>query len=41
MPLQAWIHHWEEGDGARMLKVAAALLAFIALASLYDSICCG
>jgi hypothetical protein len=36
MPLQSWIHHWGEGNGARALKVAAALLAFIALASLYD-----
>ena len=36
MPLQDWIHHWEEGAGARLLKAAVALLAFIALASLYD-----
>ncbi len=36
MPLQSWIHHWEEGAGVRVLKVAAALLGFIALASLYD-----
>jgi hypothetical protein len=36
MPLQSWIHHWEEGAGARVLKVGAALLGFIALASLYD-----
>jgi hypothetical protein len=36
MLLQTWIHHWEEGEGARILKVVAALLAFIALASLYD-----
>lgn len=39
MPLQTWIHHWEEGAGARALKVAAALLAFLALASLYDLLC--
>jgi len=39
MLLQSWIHHWEEGGGARVLKVAAALLAFIALASLYDLLC--
>jgi hypothetical protein len=36
MPLQTWIHHWDEGEGAKTLKVAAALLGFIALASLYD-----
>jgi hypothetical protein len=36
VPLQEWIHHWEEGAGARALKVAAAVLAFIALACLYD-----
>ncbi|MGP8198729.1 MAG: ArnT family glycosyltransferase [Limisphaerales bacterium] len=36
MPLQEWIHHWEEGAGARLVKLAVALLAFIALASLYD-----
>lgn len=35
-PLQDWIHHWEEGAGARGLKIAAALLAFVALAALYD-----
>ena len=39
MPLQSWIYHWEVGDGARVLKVAAGLLAFIALASLYDYKC--
>jgi len=36
MTVQEWIHHWEEGAGVRALKVTAALLAFIALASLYD-----
>ena len=36
MPLQSWIHHWEEGAGARVTKGVAALLAFITLASLYD-----
>lgn len=36
MPLQDWIHHWEEGAGARVLKVAAAILGFIAMAGLYD-----
>jgi hypothetical protein len=39
MPLQSWIHHWEEGEGARVVRVAAALLAFIALAALYDRLC--
>ena len=41
MPLQSWIHHWEEGGGARLLKVGAALLAFMALALLYDLWCYG
>jgi hypothetical protein len=36
MPLQDWIHHWEEGSGVRVLKVTAALLGFIAVASFYD-----
>ena len=36
MPLQSWIHHWEVGTGARVLKVCVALLGFLALASLYD-----
>ena len=35
MPLQQWIHHWEEGAGARILKVFAAILGFIAVAGLY------
>lgn len=37
MPLQSWIHHWEEGNGVRLMKAAGALLGFIALAALYDS----
>ena len=36
MPLQSWIYHWEEGAGAKWLKVFAAILAFMAAASLYD-----
>ena len=36
MPLQEWIHHWEEGAGARLLKVAGAILGFIVLGCLYD-----
>lgn len=36
MPLQQWIHHWEEGPGAQLLKTFAAILAFIALACVYD-----
>src|SRR5580698_9761620 len=36
MPLQTWIHHWEEGAGSRLIKVVIALLGFVALASLYD-----
>lgn len=36
MPIQDIIHNWQEGSGARVVKIAAALLAFIALAALYD-----
>jgi 4-amino-4-deoxy-L-arabinose transferase-like glycosyltransferase len=36
VPLQDWIHHWEVGGGARFIRRAAALLAFIAIAGLYD-----
>jgi len=36
MPIQEWIHHFGEGAGVRALKIAAALLGFIAVASLYD-----
>jgi hypothetical protein len=36
VPLQEWIHHWEEGAGARLLKVAGAILGFIVLGCLYD-----
>lgn len=36
MPLQDWIHHWNEGAGARTLRVFAAVLGFVALAGLYD-----
>jgi hypothetical protein len=38
VPLQAWIYHWEEGAGAKVLKVAAAILAFAALAGLFDAL---
>ena len=34
--LQEWIYRLEEGAGARILKVTAALLGFIALAMCYD-----
>ena len=36
MPMQDWIHHWEVGGGARILKVTAAVLGFIAIAGLHD-----
>jgi 4-amino-4-deoxy-L-arabinose transferase-like glycosyltransferase len=36
MPLQEWIYHLEEGYGAKIMKVGAALMAFIAIAALYD-----
>lgn len=39
MPLQTWIHTLEEGKGARVIKVMGALLAFIAIAALYDRFC--
>ncbi len=38
MTLQEWIHHWEEGTGAKVLKVAAAVLAFSVLAGLFDAL---
>lgn len=36
MRLQEWIHHFEVGAGARWLKVLGVVLAFIAVASVYD-----
>jgi hypothetical protein len=36
--VQEWIYHWEEGTGAKILKVAAAVLAFVALAGLFDAL---
>jgi 4-amino-4-deoxy-L-arabinose transferase-like glycosyltransferase len=36
VPLQEWIHHWEEGAGARVLKLTAAILGFVAVAGLYQ-----
>jgi hypothetical protein len=36
VPLQDWIHHLEEGAGAKVLKVAVAILGFVALACLFD-----
>jgi hypothetical protein len=36
--LQEWIHHWEEGTGAKVLKVAAAILAFVVLAGLFNAL---
>jgi hypothetical protein len=38
VPLQEWIHHWEVGQGAKGLKVAAAVLGFVALACLFDAL---
>jgi hypothetical protein len=38
MPLQEWIHHWEVGAGAKLIKVAAAIMGFIALACLFDAL---
>jgi hypothetical protein len=36
VPLQDWIHHWEVGAGARLIKGLAAVLAFVAVAVWYD-----
>ena len=38
MTLQEWIHHWEEGTGAKVLKVAVAVLAFVVVAALFDAL---
>jgi hypothetical protein len=38
VPLQDWIYHWEEGAGAKVLKVAAAVMGFVALAGLFDAL---
>jgi hypothetical protein len=38
VPLQDWIHHWEEGAGARLLKMAVAVLSFAVLAGLFDAL---
>ncbi len=38
MPLQGWIHHWEEGAGVKVLKVASAIMGFVVLAALYDAL---
>lgn len=38
MPLQDWIHYWEVGAGARLLKLTPAVLAFAVAACLYDAL---
>lgn len=38
MTLQEWIYHWEEGGGAKVLKMAAGVLAFVAVAALFDAL---
>ncbi|HEV7928427.1 MAG TPA: glycosyltransferase family 39 protein [Verrucomicrobiae bacterium] len=38
MTLQEWIYHWEEGAGAKVVKAAAAVLAFVAVAVLFDAL---
>jgi hypothetical protein len=40
VPLQEWIHHWEEGAGVQVLKVAAAVLGFAVVAALFDALAC-
>jgi hypothetical protein len=39
MPLQNLIYQLEAGQGAKVLRVVAALLAFVAVAALYDVFC--
>jgi hypothetical protein len=38
VPLQDWIHHWEVGEGAKVITATAAVLGFIVLAGLYDTL---
>ncbi len=38
MRLQEWIHHWEVGAGAKLLRVLAAILGFVAVAGLVDAL---
>jgi hypothetical protein len=38
VPLQDWIYHLEEGAGAKVIKVAVAILGFVALAGLFDAL---
>jgi len=38
VPLQEWIYQLEEGTGAKVLKVAVAILGFVALAGLFDAL---
>jgi hypothetical protein len=38
VPLQDWIYHLEEGAGAKVLKVAAVVMGFVALAGLFDAL---
>ncbi len=38
MRLQEWIHHWEVGAGAKLLRVLAAVLGFVAVAGLVDAL---
>lgn len=40
MPLQDWIHRVEEGAGAKWLRRLATILAFAALAAVFDSEAC-
>ncbi len=38
MPLQEWIYHLDEGVGAKAIRIAAAILGFVALAGLFDAL---
>jgi hypothetical protein len=38
VPLQEWIYQLEEGTGAKVLKLAVAVLGFVALAGLFDAL---
>jgi len=38
VPLQDWIYHLEEGIGAKVIKLAVAVMGFVALAALFDAL---
>ena len=38
MPLQDWIYNLEEGTGSKVIKMAVAVMGFVALAGLFDAL---